>query len=107
MLDENGTLQPDARRHAWRHVHGGEWRDPGTGEQLHDREWRVVLRRRAYSLLANNTTTTISGTINNAGTILLNSTGNFTDLSLAGNTTLTGSGLLRLVNADRVRGTAS
>jgi hypothetical protein len=51
------------------------------------------------------TSTTLSGTITNNGNILLNSTGNFTDFVLSGNVTLSGSGVLSLVAADRIRGT--
>ena len=51
------------------------------------------------------TSTTLSGTITNNGNILLNSTGNFTDFVLNGNVTLSGSGVLSLVAADRIRGT--
>ena len=51
------------------------------------------------------TSTILSGTITNNGNILLNSTGNFTDFVLSGNVTLSGSGVLSLVAADRVRGT--
>ena len=50
------------------------------------------------------TSTTLSGTITNDGNILLNSTGNFTDFVLNGNVTLSGSGVLSLVAADRIRG---
>ena len=52
----------------------------------------------------NNSTTTISGTITNTGTILLNSTVNFTDLVLNGDVTLAGGGSISLTNFDRIRG---
>lgn len=52
----------------------------------------------------NNTTTTLIGTITNTGVISINSTGNFTDLTLNGDVTLTGGGILNLTNADRVLG---
>lgn len=48
-------------------------------------------------LFANNTTTTFSGTIINDGNLLFNSVGNFTDLVLNGDVTLTGAGTLTLV----------
>ena len=51
------------------------------------------------------TSTTLFGTITNNGNILLNSTGNFTDFVLSDNVTLSGSGVLSLVAADRIRGT--
>ena len=51
------------------------------------------------------TSTTLSGTITNNGNILLDSTGNFTDFVLSDNVTLSGSGVLSLVAADRIRGT--
>ncbi len=51
------------------------------------------------------TSTTLSGTITNNGNILLNSTGSFTDFVLSDNVTLSGSGVLSLVAADRIRGT--
>src|SRR4029077_4987591 len=53
---------------------------------------------------SNGTSTSVSGTIVNDSNVLLNSTGSFTDLSLNGNVTLTGSGTLTLQNADRVLG---
>src|SRR4029079_2963426 len=52
----------------------------------------------------NATTTTLSGTITNNTAVRINSTGSFTDFTLAGDTTLAGSGVLTLVNADRIRG---
>ena len=52
----------------------------------------------------NGTTTTLIGTITNSGSLTIGSTGSFTDLSLAGSVTLTGSGILNLSSADRVRG---
>jgi hypothetical protein len=59
----------------------------------------------AGSFIANNgADTTISGTITNTGSISTNSMGSFTDLLLAGNTTLLGNGVLSLSNAARVRG---
>ena len=50
------------------------------------------------------TTTTLSGTIVNNGNVLINSTGSFTDFILSDDLTITGSGVLTLVNADRIRG---
>ena len=44
------------------------------------------------------------GTITNTGSILINSTGSFTDLLISGDVTLTGGGIVTLANADRVRG---
>ncbi|MEP6822649.1 MAG: hypothetical protein ABI946_09905, partial [Chthoniobacterales bacterium] len=58
-------------------------------------------------LFSNNTTTTFSGTIINDGNLLLNSTGNFTDLVLNGDVTLTGAGTLTLINADRITGSGT
>ena len=52
----------------------------------------------------NSTTTTLSGTIVNNGNVRINSTGSFTDFVLSDDLTITGSGVLTLVNADRVRG---
>ena len=51
------------------------------------------------------TSTTLFGTITNNGNILLDSTGSFTDFVLSDNVTLSGSGVLSLVAADRIRGT--
>ena len=55
-------------------------------------------------LFANNTSTTFSGTINNQGNLLFNSVGNFTDFVLNGDVTLTGTGTLTLISADRILG---
>ena len=52
----------------------------------------------------NATITNLFGTIINNGNVLINSTGSFTDFILNGDVTFTGSGLLSLVNADRIRG---
>ena len=52
----------------------------------------------------NGTTTTLAGSIQNDAAFTVNSTGNFTDLSLNGNVNLSGFGSLILTNADRVRG---
>ena len=52
---------------------------------------------------ANNTSFTITGPINNAGSLVLNSVGNLTDLIVAG-ASLSGNGTLTLVSLDRVRG---
>ena len=59
--------------------------------------------------LDNNTTTNLSGTITNSGTILVNSTGNFTDLRIADGTTLTGGGSVVLSDSpfNRIYGTAN
>jgi hypothetical protein len=53
------------------------------------------------------TTTSLSGKITNNANILLNSTGDFTDLVLTGNVTLSGTGTLTLQNADRILGTGT
>ena len=50
------------------------------------------------------TTTTLSGTIVNNGNVRINSTGSFTDFILSDDLTITGSGVLTLANADRIRG---
>ncbi|HEY1771215.1 MAG TPA: FecR domain-containing protein [Chthoniobacterales bacterium] len=52
----------------------------------------------------NNTTTTLVGTITNEGVISINSSGNYTDLLLSGNVTLTGGGTINITNAGRIRG---
>ncbi len=49
----------------------------------------------AYQV-TNNSTTTLSGTITNQGTITVNGAGNFTDLTFADGTTLTGGGSIVL-----------
>ena len=60
------------------------------------------------TFIANNgSTTTLVGTINNTGSLLIDSTGNFTDLTINGDVTLTGGSTLTLLNADRVRGTGT
>ena len=53
---------------------------------------------------ANNTSTSLSGTIANSGNILINSTGSFTDWVLTGDVTLSGNGSITLSNAARIRG---
>ena len=59
------------------------------------------------AFIANNASvTTLGGTINSTGSILINSTGSFTDLFINGAVTLTGS-TLTLQNAARVRGTGT
>jgi mannose-6-phosphate isomerase-like protein (cupin superfamily)/predicted secreted protein len=55
--------------------------------------------------IGNNITTTWSGNINNAGNVLVNSTGSFTDVVLTADTTFTGGGVLSLRSAGRIRGT--
>ena len=52
----------------------------------------------------NGTTTNLSGTITDTGSITINSTGNFTDLAISGDVTLTGGNVLTLSNAARVLG---
>ena len=60
------------------------------------------------TFIANNgSTTTLVGTINNTGSLLIDSTGSFTDLIINGDVTLTGGSTLTLLNADRVRGTGT
>ena len=60
------------------------------------------------SFQANNgVATAINGTITNLGTISINSTGSFTDLTLGGDVTLTGGGTIALANADRFRGSGT
>ncbi len=54
--------------------------------------------------VTNNTSLTLVGTINNTGSITLNSLGNFTDLVTSGNVTLTGTGTISLNSAARIRG---
>ncbi len=49
----------------------------------------------------------MGGTINSTGSILINSTGSFTDLFINGTVTLTGNSTLTLQNAARVRGTGT
>jgi hypothetical protein len=62
----------------------------------------------AGAFLANNhSTTNLAGTIANTGSILLNSTANTTDLSISGNVTLTGGGIINLVNSDRILGSGT
>ena len=51
-----------------------------------------------------NSSQTVSGTINNTGSVSLLSGGNLTTLALSGNTTLTGSGTLTLNAGARIRG---
>jgi hypothetical protein len=48
--------------------------------------------------IQNNSTTTVSGTLTNKGTVQLNSAGNGTELRLNGNVTLTGGGTVNLSN---------
>ena len=54
--------------------------------------------------IANNTGSSVAGTITNSGNVVLNSGGNFTDFALVGDTTLTGGGTLTLTLAARVLG---
>ncbi len=57
----------------------------------------------------NNSATFLNGTITNAGTILLNSSGNFTDLHISDGTTLTGGGSVILSDSpyNRIYGAAN
>ncbi len=57
--------------------------------------------------VGNNTSLTLMGTINNTGSISINSTGNFTDLVINGNVTLTGNGAINLTDAARILGTGT
>jgi hypothetical protein len=87
-------------------ITGGTWSTAGTGVIRNLNTASLSNLSNTGSFIANNGTTTfISGTINNTGTMLINSAGSFTDLVLNSDTTLTGSGVLTLQNADRVRGT--
>ena len=52
----------------------------------------------------NSAITYLSGTITDTGSITINSTGNFTDLVINGDVTLTGGSTLTLANAARVLG---
>ena len=62
----------------------------------------------AGNFIANNgSTTTIAGSILNTGSLTINSAGSFTDLLLNGDVLLSGSGLLNLSNAARVRGSGT
>ncbi len=54
-----------------------------------------------------NTTTTLSGAISNAGSISLNSTGSFTDLVLAGSLSIDDEGTINLANAARILGSGT
>jgi fibronectin-binding autotransporter adhesin len=57
----------------------------------------------------NGSVTTAEGTVTDRGTLLLDSTGAFTDLSLSGAVTLTGGGALTMSNqfANRIYGTSA
>src|SRR4029077_5159434 len=60
------------------------------------------------AFIANNASvTTFGGTINSTGSILVNSTGSFTDLTINGSFTLSGGSTLTLQNAARLRGTGT
>ena len=59
---------------------------------------------RARVQFDNSTSTTLSGTITNNSNLALTSTGSFTDFVLDGNVTMSGSGVLSLVAAARIRG---
>ncbi|MBS0660590.1 MAG: FecR domain-containing protein [Verrucomicrobia bacterium] len=52
----------------------------------------------------NGTSTTLAGTLTNNGSVLLQTTGSFTDLFLSGDVTLAGNGTLTLGDSARVRG---
>ena len=54
--------------------------------------------------VTNNTSLTLVGTINNTGSITLDSVGNFTDLVINSDVTLIGGGVVNIANAGRVRG---
>ena len=54
---------------------------------------------------SDNSVTNIAGTITNSGSILLESSSNFTDLTVSGNATLAGSGAVTLQNFARITGT--
>ncbi len=86
-------------------VTGGTLSTSGTGAIRTSGTARLVSLANAGSFIGNNgSTTTIAGTIANSGSLFLSSTGSFTDLTLSGDVTLNGGGVLTLVNADRVRG---
>lgn len=86
-------------------VTGGILSTTGTGIIRNLNTTTLTTLTNAGAFIANNSTTTnLVGTITNTGSVTINSTGSFTDLTLAGNVTLTGGGTLSLSNADRVRG---
>ncbi len=86
-------------------VTGGTLSTVGTGVLQNLNTAALTSLTLAGNFLAGNSTvTTVGGLITNTGLISLNSTGNFTDLVLNGNVTLTGSGTINLTSADRILG---
>ena len=81
-------------------VTGGTLTTSGTGFVYGDGANLVGVTNTGQFEVQNNNVTNISGTINNTGTITLDSTTTWTYLQLNGNATLTGSGTLVLGSAN-------
>ena len=73
-------------------ITGGTLSAVGTGTINSDNVSLNTLTTSGNFIVGNNTTTTLTGTITNNGTMTLNSTGNTTELSINGNVTLAGTG---------------
>ena len=86
-------------------ITGGTLSTVGTGILRNLNTATLTSLTNAGTFIANNaSTTTLNGALVNSGSISINSTGSFTDLLLGSNVTLSGGGIVNLVNADRVRG---
>ena len=83
-------------------VTGGTLNSLGTGVNagaiVSSNGTLVSLTNAGALQVPDDTATTLQGTINNTGTISVNSVGNYTYLNISGNVTLTGSGTLTLSN---------
>jgi hypothetical protein len=86
---EGGTLSTDSG-------HGSTISTLSGSSALLDGLTLGTLNNAGAFVASNNSTTNLQGTINNTGSISLNSTGNVVYLQLKGNTTLTGSGTVTL-----------
>ncbi len=86
-------------------ITGGTLSTVGTGVFRNLNTATLTSLTNAGTFIGNNaSTTTLNGAIVNSGSISINSSGSFTDLLLGSNVTLSGGGIVNLVNADRVRG---
>ena len=85
-------------------VIGGDLRTTGSGVIRNINTATLRGLTNAGTFIANNgSSTTFAGMINNTGSILISSSGSFTDLFLDGDVSLIGRGTFTLANADRVR----
>ena len=93
-------------------VQGGKLTDSGTGSVIEtvagsttalDGSTRGTLTNSGAFVVVNNSTADVEGTIDNTGSITLKGDGNNSYLSLIGNTTLMGGGIVTLAKSGTVR----